>query len=181
MKLTCLNFIPTDEQLSLIRDGSHDAQLDLAYHHNILFLPLLFIWYQNDGERDNQDVEAYRCGYIDAETCRWRLPAPLYQQEVSTMAGTPESATGSLVSVGKRLQSVRGWPVMAREENEMAPERRLHGCDDESHEDCWSVYEFFGDWETSDHRYIADHVSFYVAYELVFGQPFEHPNTIESE
>lgn len=81
MKLTCLNFVPTEEHIALIQKGDHDALLDLAYFHNVLFLPLLHIWYC--AEPENQDVEAYRCGYIDAETCQWRLPAPMWTGEVS--------------------------------------------------------------------------------------------------
>lgn len=76
MKTVCLNFTPDQEQMMLIRQaklGNREASSNLAYDHNILFLPELGAWCCVDG---NQHIEDYRCGRISAEECKTHFISP---------------------------------------------------------------------------------------------------------
>lgn len=76
--LTCLDFVPTEDQLALMKrahsNDDRDAFLDLAMQ-NILFLPELGAWF---GSAD-QHIEDYRCGRISADECKSHFPTPMYR------------------------------------------------------------------------------------------------------
>jgi hypothetical protein len=101
MHLTCLDFVPSEEQLALMKralKGSRNASGDLAFEYDIVYLPELDAW--SCIAVGNQHVEDYRGGYVSAYECLAHFPTKKKDRNGSALIEHPrrKSHSGTLLA-----------------------------------------------------------------------------------
>jgi hypothetical protein len=101
MHLTCLDFVPSEEQLALMKralKGSRNASGDLAFEYDIVYLPELDAW--SCIAVGNQHVEDYRGGYVSAYECLAHFPTTKTDRNGSALIEHPrrKSHSGTLLA-----------------------------------------------------------------------------------